>query len=187
MGGRRYTKEQLLWIESNLNSYQTYIDMAKDFNSIFSESRTDQAISNTATKRLKLNKKFNSGQYSEKNKKEELPLGSIRDCGNGTTYIKVKLVGNQRPKITGYQEPYWKPIQKKIYEDAYGEIKGNEMVIFLDCDNKNYSLENLYCIDRRISAIVAKNKWYSKNPDITLNGIMYAKLILKLSEEKEGR
>lgn len=184
MGGRRYTKEQLLWIESNLNSYQTYIDMAKAFNSIFSESRTDQAISNTATKRLKLNRKFNSGQYSEKNKKEELPLGSIRDCGNGTTYIKVKLVGNQRPKFTGYQEPYWKPIQKKIYEDAYGEIKGNEMVIFLDCDNKNYSLENLYCIDRRISAIVAKNKWYSKNPDITLNGIMYAKLILKLGEEK---
>lgn len=184
MGGRRYTKEQIKWIEQNINNYANYKEMADAFNIEFNESRTDQGISNTATKRLKLNKNFNSGQFSNTLKKEELPLNTIRKAGNGVTYIKVKLIGDNRPKFSGYKEPYWMPLQKKIYIDEYGGIKDNEMIIFLDSNSGNFDLDNLYCIDRKISAILAKNQWYSEDPGITLAGIMYAKLILMLGGMK---
>ena len=187
MGGRRYTKEQLTWIKENLNNYVNYIEMTKDFNKKFYEKRTEQGISNTATKRLGLNKINNSGQYSSSYKKEELPIGTIRESGNKTTYIKVKLVGKKSAKFSGYKEPYWLPLQKKIYQDKYGEIKEDEMIIFLDCNNQNYNIENLYCINRKISAILASNHWYSKNPTITLLGITYAKLILELKDCKNSR
>lgn len=184
MGGKRYTKKQLKWIEKNVNNYINYKDMADAFNLEFNESRTEQGISNTVTKRLKLNKKFNFGQFSNVHKKEELPLGTIRRTGNGVTYIKTKLIGKNRPKCTGYKEPYWMPLQKKIYVEEYGAIKDDEMIIFLDCNSYNFSLDNLCCIDRRISAILAKNQWYSEDPGITLAGIMYAKLILMLGGMK---
>lgn len=180
MGNKRYTKAQLDWIKENVNEFENYKDMTIAFNERFNEKRTEQGISNTVTKKLKLNKFFNSGQYSNVYKKDELPVGTIRECGNGTTYIKVKLLGNCRPKYTGYKEPYWLPIQKKIYQDRYGEVSEDEMVIFLDCNNKNLNIENLYCINRKISVILAKNKWYSTDPNITKTGIYYAKLITKL-------
>ena len=182
MGGKRYTKKQLKWIEKNVNNYINYKDMTDAFNLEFGESRTEQGISNTVTKRLKLNKNLNYGQFSNVLKKEELPLGTIRRTGNGVTYVKTKLTGENRPKYSGYKEPYWMPLQKKIYVDEHGDIKDDEMIIFLDCNRYNFSLDNLCCIDRRISAILAKNKWYSENPEITKTGIMCAKIILKIGE-----
>lgn len=180
--GRRYTVEQLEWIKERINDFSNYAEMAKSFNEKFKDNRTDQGIMSTATRKLKLNKTFNSGQWSMTLKKDEVPLGTIRHSSNGVTYIKVKLVGANRPKFSGYKKPYWLPLQMKIYQDKYGEIQDNEMVIFLDCNRNNFDIDNLYCIDRRVSAILAKNKWYSSNPKITKTGIMYAKLILSLNK-----
>lgn len=182
MGNRRYTVEQLEWIKEKINDFPNYIEMAKSFNEKFKDNRTDQGIMNTATKKLKLNKTLNSGRYSKTLKKDELPLGTIRYCNNGTTYVKVKLLGEKRLKFSGYKKPYWLPLQMKIYQDKYGAIQDNEMIIFLDCNRNNYDIDNLYCIDRRVSAILAKNKWYSNSPEITKTGIMYAKLILSLNK-----
>lgn len=180
--GRRYTVEQLEWIKEKINDFPNYVEMVKSFNEKFKDNRTDQGIMSIATKKLKLNKSFNSGRYSETLKKDETPLGTIRCGNNGVTYIKVKLVGANRPKFSGYKKPYWLPLQMKIYQDKYGAMQDNEMVIFLDCNRNNYDIDNLYCIDRRVSAILAKNKWYSNNPEITKTGILYAKLILSLNK-----
>ena len=78
--------------------------------------------------------------------------------------------------ISGYAEPYWIPIQKKIWQDHYGEVPEGKMVIFLDGDRENLDIENLYCIDRRISAIMAANKWYTNSRDHTLTAIKWCEL-----------
>lgn len=184
MGNRRYTQEQIKWMSENVNNYKNYKEMANAFNKKFNENRTDQAMSNTLVKRLKIKKSFNSGQFSETLKKDELPLGTIRQSNNGVTYIKVKLVGNKRPKFSGYKEPYWVPLQKKIYQTRYGEIKNDEMIIFLDCNNQNFNIDNLFCINRKISLILANNGWYSKDPKITKTGIYYAKLLNEIKNIK---
>ena len=184
MGNRRYTQKQIKWMSENVNNYKNYKEMANAFNKKFNENRTDQAMSNTLVKRLKIKKSFNSGQFSETLKKDELPLGTIRQSNNGVTYIKVKLVGNKRPKFSGYKEPYWVPLQKKIYQARYGEIKNDEMIIFLDCNNQNFNIDNLFCINRKISLILANNGWYPKDPKITKTGIYYAKLLNEIKNIK---
>ena len=60
--------------------------------------------------------------------------------------------------------------------DNYGPVPDGKMICFLDCNKENLDIDNLYCIDRRVSVRLAQNGWWSTNPDITLAGIKYAEL-----------
>ena len=89
--------------------------------------------------------------------------------------------------FSGYKEPDWLPLQKKIYQDAFGTVPKGRMVIFLDCDKTNFSLDNLYCIDRKISAQLAKNHWFSTDRNITLAAIKYCELRQVLKEKEREK
>ena len=126
--------------------------------------------------------KFHSVRQKEK---EQLPIGSIRKSQTGT-YIKVMEVKNQH--ISGYAEPYWLPLQKKIYQDVYGEIAPGQMVCFLDGNSKNFDIDNLYCIDRKISVIMSRNHWWTSNRENTLTAIKWCELhyaLLRRTKENE--
>lgn len=78
--------------------------------------------------------------------------------------------------MSGYQEPYWLPLQKKIWIDHYGKVPKGKMVIFLDGDRNNFDIDNLYCIDRKISAVMASNNWYTSSREHTLTAIKWCEL-----------
>lgn len=86
------------------------------------------------------------------------------------------MLDSTQGHFTGYKEPWWKPLQKKLYEDAYGPV-GDKLVVFLDCNRENFNLNNLYAVDKKITTRLAKNGWWSTNPDITLAGIKLCELI----------
>lgn len=162
------------WLIENYSKFSTYNDLTEALNTTFCKNRSVNAVRDKCTKRLKLKGILSQTSFRKGREQVQLPIGTIRKTTNGTTYIKVKDSYLSRQK--GYREPYWVPIQKKVWQDHYGEVPDGKMVIFLDGNNENIDISNLYCIDRKISAIMASNGWYSSNRDITLTAIKWCEL-----------
>ena len=168
-----FTSEEEDWITNNYHKFMSYSELTSEFNQRFEKNKTIKSIREKCTKRMDLSGMPNSGLFQNGHIQEQCPIGTIRKASFGT-YIKVK--DSMSSHISGYAEPYWIPIQKKIWQDHYGEVPEGKMVIFLDGDRENLDIENLYCIDRRISAIMATNKWYTNSREHTLTAIKWCEL-----------
>lgn len=178
-----YTEEEVAWLIENQDT-MTRARLAEAFNARFGASVDRSSISDICTKRLGLHRSANTGCYGGR-AKEQLPIGTIRKSQVGT-YIKVQDVPEQA-HISGYKEPYWLPLQKKIYQDAHGEIGKDQFVIFLDGNTENFDIENLYPIDRRISATMSKYGWWSKERESTLAAIKWCELYYTMKGENNER
>lgn len=165
-----YTEEEEEWLLNNHSLYSSFQEIADKYNQIFTRNKSATAISDKLNKGFGLNLGKNITSYKEGNIKQQLPIGTIRKV-NGYSYIKTK--DSQFAYQSGYSEPYWTPLQKKIWQDHYGEIAEDEMVVFLDKNKENFDLNNLCCINRRISVRLAQNGWYSENANVTLAGIKW--------------
>lgn len=173
-----FTEEQEAWLRENYDDVGFYDELTEQFNLYFGTNRTVTQVREKCNKGLGLKGKPGRSSYKYKDKRQ-LPVGTIRKTQTAT-YIKVsetpsKAFGS-KIHTRGYQEPYWLPLQKKLYQDAYGPIESGKMVCFLDSNSDNFELDNLYCIDRRISAILSKNNWWSSDKDLTLAAIKWCEL-----------
>lgn len=178
-----YTPDQEKWLVENYNKYETYMLMAVDFNRLFNANRKIESIREKCTKRLGIKGIASQTSYKKGNLQKQCPIGTVRKTAAGN-YIKV--ADSKFTYQTGYAEPYWLPTQKKVWIDHYGEVPDGKMVIFLDCNRENLDIKNLYCIDRRISAILANNKWYSNNAEVTMTAIKWCELHYAIAARREG-
>ena len=108
--------------------------------------------------------------------KFKITINGLRTYMNTKRYrftdIKIKKpkrnwnqhrVGDERVKKGMVQvkikEPNkWKQKQVYLYEQAHKEkVKKNEIVIFLDGNNRNFEIKNLYKISRKVNLV--RNKW----------------------------
>lgn len=179
MGSKQYfTTEQEEWLRNHYYSVSSYRELTELFNKQFGTSRRKEQISDKCTKGLRLTGMPNSTRYGKK-EKEQLPVGTIRKSQVGT-YIKVMEVRDRH--ISGYAEPYWLPLQKKIYQDVHGEIATGQMVCFLDGNPENFEIDNLYCIDRKILISMSQNRWWTSNRENTLTAIKWCELHFALKE-----
>lgn len=169
-----YTEEEEQWLIGNFDNYSTYAVLTADFNRIFHRNKLKLSIMEKCTRNLHLTGMINTGQFGKGKIKTQCPIGTIRKNKNGSVYIKVK--DSQYSYMSGYEEPYWLPIQKKVWQDHYGEVPDGKMVIFLDGNRENLDINNLYCIDQRISAIMAKNRWYTNSREHTITAIKWCEL-----------
>ena len=174
-----YTEAEIEWLCENQDT-MTRAKLAEAFNEKFGASVSRDKLSDLCTKRLGLHRTSNDGCYGSR-PKEQLPIGTIRKSQTGT-YIKV--MDSQNGKFSGYKEPYWMPLQKKIYQDAYGEIEKGKMVCFLDGNTENFDINNLYPIDRKISAVMSSNQWWTKDREHTLTAIKWCELHYALQAKK---
>ena len=166
-----YTEAEIEWLRENQDT-MTREKLTEAFNKRFGVSVGRYSISDICTRRLGLHRTSNDGCYGAR-AKEQLPIGTIRKSQTGT-YIKVMECLNAR--FSGYKEPYWIPLQKKIYQDVYGEIAPGQMVCFLDGNAENFDINNLYPIDRKISAVMSSNQWWTKDREHTLTAIKWCEL-----------
>ena len=176
----QYTQEEKQFILNHLRDYSSYSTFAEVFNRTFNTQVDVSSIRDLCTKRLHYGIGKNSGQYKCNHCDKSVPIGTTRVSTNGCTYVKVS---DTMSGFSGYREPDWIPLQKKIYEDVHGKIKPGQMICFLDCDHQNFDIDNLYCIDRRIAIRMAQNGWWSSNRDITLAGIKCIELQIALKDQ----
>ena len=177
-----YTEAEKKWLREHQDT-MTRAALTEAFNKKFGASVKQTAISDVCTKQLKLLRSANTGRYGDR-ERDQLPIGTIRKSQTGT-YIKVQNVP-KHAHISGYKEPYWMPLQKKIYQDAHGEIAPGKMVCFLDGNTENFDVDNLYPIDRKISAIMSTNGWWTKDRDHTLTAIKWCELHYALKGDCYG-
>ena len=78
----------------------------------------------------------------------------------------------------------WVHKHRYIYEQAFGEIPKDKVIIFLDGDKTNLSLDNLHCITRKQLMKMNQNNLFYSDPELTKVGIEVASLMLKVNEAK---
>ena len=170
-----YTQEQKNFLRENISKFGSYEELANAASAFFGFPRSRQAIQSKCKEMgLKIGK--NRGCFFKGSRTRAVPIGTVRKAQNGT-YVKISDVGTG---VTGYSYPDWVPLQKYIYEKAFGKLKDGEQVIFLDGNKNNYDLENLYPVDMKVKAYLARNRLYSHDPKITKSAIFLAKLILTI-------
>ena len=188
----KYTKEMIEFLK-NIASGKSYAEIAHKFNEKFSLNLRVTAIASTL-KRYSIftgtqrryqkgsiphnkGKKFNAGGRAIETRfkkgnipKNILPIGTETTDSDGYTRVKVG-----EPNI-------WKLKHRKIYEENFGEIPENHVVVFLDKDPKNFNIDNLALVSRSELALLNHFRLLSEESKASEAGIKVAKIISKISK-----
>lgn len=117
--------------------------------------------------------------YKRKIKYKDYNKRMVRDMGANVP------IGTERIKPDGMVQvkvakDKWQYKQRLIYEKYHNvKLTSNDYIIFLDQDRTNFDINNLQKITRHESSILANQKLFSKNPNVTKVGLNVAKLIIK--------
>lgn len=97
------------------------------------------------------------------------PVGYCRKGSRGERMIKVA-------------DGRWVREYIAVWESHHGIVPADHIVIHLDNDLANSSIDNLRCIPRKYLAIMCQNHWLSSNPQITLTGIAWCDMYFQAKE-----
>lgn len=101
----------------------------------------------------------------------------------GHTPANHRDVGSERINVYGYVEVKvaepnkWRLKHQIVWEQHYGERIAEDMIIFLDGDKTNCSIENLATVTKSVNARLNQNHLRSRSPEITKVSITLGKLI----------
>lgn len=112
-------------------------------------------------------------------KKGHLPanirkLGEERIC-KSYGYISVKVAEPNK----------WKLKHRLVWEETYGEIPKNKIVVFLDGNKLNCDIDNLAMISKSENLLMNRRKYYNSNPEITKAYINLVRLEVRKNERKK--
>ena len=110
----------------------------------------------------------------------------------GNIPSNYRPVGSERTTVDGYREikvadpNKWELKHRYIYEQHYGKIPKEDIVIFLDNDKTNLDINNLKCISRKEHLYMNENKFRFEDRDITYTAVNIAKLAIKTREKEKS-
>lgn len=178
----------------------TLKELTKKFNEQFNLTLTESAIANRKNT-LKLSSGITGGQFQKghsthnKGKKwnEYMSKEGQLNCLK-TTFKKGNIPHNHRPigseRITqdGYveikiKEPNVFVLKHRwLWEQKYGKIPKDKIIIFLDGNKQNLDLDNLALINRKENLTMNNNELRYQYKELTKTGINLAKVIIKTNE-----
>ena len=129
-----------------------------------------------------------NGIYSFTRGKGE-PWNKGAKVGN-SHIVNIKDIGSEYTSKEGYimvkvaQPNKWVAKHRYMYEQHYGKIKGSDVIIFLDGNKKNVSIDNLRCVTRQQSKYMNARGLVYDDAELTKVGIEVANLIIKTNEAK---
>lgn len=159
----KYTQEEDDWLRENFPKIGKN-EIGEIFNIHFGTKRSKNGVYVRCKKiGLKVNEERRNAWKSRIAEVRKQPIGHIAERENGTLYIKT--------------EDGW----KRCKELVLGTQKG-KLIIHLDGNKWNLDKDNLAVIDRKISAIMTAEGFWSEDREITKAGVEWAKLKLLLNE-----
>jgi len=195
----QWTEEMDAWLKAKYDDVgPDFTAIADAFNLAFSTSKSNCCIAKhlqrmgvhdpAPKKGLKNRGCFEKGRPSYRG---ELPIGTIRYNSDGRPFVKVMLAEGRYAESKGkghnYREPFWKPLQKKIWEDNYGEVPEGHIVCCLSGDPDERDPTQLCLLDRRGMARMAKNGWWDiDNVEITRTAAAWCNLFYTLQDAERG-
>lgn len=172
-----YTAEERDWLKKH-NDEMTRDELADKFNEVFGCNVSRSSVKDVCIKRLGLKRSVNKGCFAKGDGRVDnsrLPIGTERRT-NGYLMVKYNDIKHDGKVTHKMFRENWMEKQRYVYEQAHGAIPDGYVVVFLDNDSTNYDIENLYCIPRKILAVMNKNNWFNKNPELTLTAIKWCEL-----------
>ena len=153
--------------------------MSKKFNYSFRKTQIKSAMTKHKIKNnMKCKVRKGTKPWNKGIKIGNSHIHNLKSIGdeyvNSEGFIMIKLDNPIR----------WVHKHRYIYEQAHGEIGKNNVIIFLDGDKTNLSLDNLHCITRKQLMKMNQNNLFYSDPELTKVGIEVAKLMLKVNEAK---
>lgn len=171
-----YTQEETKYLLENFDKCKSYEELRTRFNEHFGLSIPLHSVQDMCSKRLKLKRGQNIGQFSKgKQEEKRLPIFS-EVVHQGYIYIKIADGYDIDKNNTENYLENWMPKHRYVYEKTNGPIPNGNIVVFLDGNKECCEPENLYCIDRRIHVIMCKNQWYTSDRELTLTAIRWCEL-----------
>lgn len=154
---------------------------------------------NTSTKIMQLykekfNKKLSYNAFYRFKVRYNLKSG----VENGGCFQKGNPLNPNKPKPIGCERVYydnnkkrvqikvdnkkWVDKSRYVYEQHYGKIPKNCVIIFIDGNRDNFNIDNLKCITKEQHRIMAGNCLYFNDKELNETSISIAKLISKVKE-----
>lgn len=174
-----YTEVEEQFLRDNIGKY-TYLELTSKFNEKFGTNLRLHSISDKCCKSMKIKRNCNTGQI-QKGAKPKYQIGS-EIMKQGYVWIKFNdKYFDRKVTMENYKEN-WMPKHRYVYEKLYGSIPDGAIVIFLDGNRENFDIDNLYCVDRKIHAVMCNNKWYTDSREHTLTAIKWCELFYTMKE-----
>ena len=157
--------------------------MTEKFNAVFEPKRSFQGIKKLKKQILPNHQYPHSGGKvaGEGFSVTARPVGSERKVG-GYTYVKIGDSPLSKNFTTKQLRENWVQKQRLIYEKHKGKIPPKHYIVFLDGDRENFDIDNLYCCEKKIIAMMGRNGWFSDNAEITLTAIKLCELQFALQK-----
>lgn len=194
----KWTKFELDYLRL-ISWNRSYKDIARMFNDHFKLDISCTAIVG-AMKRNNI-QTGRTGYFSKgntpHNKGKKMPP-EVYEKAKATMFKKGNIpsnyrpVGSERTTVDGYREikvadpNKWELKHRYIYEQHYGKISKEDIVIFLDNDKTNLDINNLKCISRKEHLYMNENKFRFEDRDITYTAVNIAKLAIKTREKEKS-
>ena len=186
-GQHLYTQEEDAWLTEHIDD-GTWQEITEMFNNMFGTNI--KSISDRALKRLHLKKSVNRGDVKKGERRctNTLPVWSERWNGHDV-YIKISDNVNDcknRRMPSKSSDRNWMRKDHLVWTSCGNPMpKSNEMLIHLNGDKQDCSIENLYLTDRKINLMMAKNNWHSTDRNITLAGIKWCEMYYAMRDVGE--
>lgn len=166
---RRFTKEEDSWIIANYPHKGIEVGYP-EFIKVFGNVHTRESYISRAKD---LGVKVTDARWRQACKnngyRDNVPIGTIQKRGRGHNWIKI-----------GDGTEGWIPLTQYLL----GNNK-DKVIIHLDGNKTNDSLDNLRVVSRQVLARMSKQRFWSENSVITETGILCCELQQLLSEEEE--
>lgn len=169
MANKPYSKEEKQWLIENANIYP-YSKLANMIFEKFGRKVRAETLCEYCREKLGIDKSEKQGFKVGNVSHNTYPIGA-EVIEKGHIYVKISDTGNRKQD--------WKVKTQVIL----GDIPKDKQIVFLDGNPLNCTIDNLYCVDKKIHARLAKNKWLSKEPTITLTAIKWCELFYALYKE----
>lgn len=165
----KFSEEQNQWIIDNCKD-STYDQLTEEFNKKFETNLTKKRMVN---KVIKLNR-------AKDVLRTWAPKGAEKLRPDGYIYIKVA-------------NDEWVPKHRYIYEQHYGKIPEDCVVMFLDGDKTNFELDNLRLVERKKQLLASSRNLLTDDKEINETALLIAELTIESKkirdkmENKNGR
>ena len=183
-----YSKKEIDYLrEISLN--KSGREIAEMFNKKFNTNVSESAITGVRKRygiTSGIDARFKKGQVPfNKGKKKYWIGGEDTQFKKGDVPHNYKPVGSERVNTLGYTDikiadpGKWKAKHILMWESANGKVPKNHVVIFLDGDKTNVTMDNLVCISRRELVILNNNNLIKPFKELTETGILIANVKIK--------
>ena len=168
--GKPYTAQEQEYILAH-KSDMTLREIAEGLRRLTGREATPSAIGHYMTDVLGTSRFGRAGVICKGER-----IGKVCEIGaealNAAGYVLVKVAD------TGKKSD-WKTKQQVVWEKRNGKAAPG-IVVFLNGNRKDFSEDNLYCVNRKTHAVMCRNKWYTDSREHTLAAIKWCELFYAL-------